>query len=1138
MATISVSNVLTSINDGDTSLGSVTTNLTSFTWSIKYGGNDVSIDQNGNLTLNAPANYMVIQTHNPTVEVIGNGDDDGKSTTVAITINVIDTTAPVITSIGIVSSNNTSTTAKTDDTITLTFTSNEELQTPNASFFSGGNAITDTPSNSVSNINDEYNYTFSYTTHSSDTDGDVTFSIPCIDLAGNTTTITTVTDGSSIKFDKTNPEATTLTIVSDNLDNSVANVGNVITVTLVSNEDLASLSGTIANAAVSISGSNQNWTATYTLLNSDNETTTIPFSLTLTDLAGNQSTLDQNNTTDGSSINFDKTNPDVTSLTIVSDNTDQTKAIVGDTITINLISNENLLSLSGTIHGNSATTSGTDNVWSVTYTLVDTDNEIVNIPFSLTLTDLAGNQTTLDQTNTTDSSSIIFDKTNPGVTSLVIVSDNTDATRSKVGDIITISLTSNENLLTLTGTIHGNTITATGSETVWNATYTLKDTDSETAIIPFSLTMTDLVGNQTNIDNNDITNGSVIIFDKTNPTVTVLSIVSNNDDPTRAEIGDTITVNLTSDENLLSLSGTIHGNTITATGSETGWNATYTLLDTDSDIAIIPFSLTITDLAGNQTIIDQTNVTDGSAVNYDKTNPELTAFNIVSTNNDPTRATVGDTITITVTINEALSSLSGTIANATATVSGSDVTWTVTYTLTDTETDASPMPFSLTLTDLAGNQSIKTQADVSSSIIFDKTPPVITSNIVDSINDGLFDLGTVTADENVSWGLVDLSNTGINIDTDTGVLTLQNEANFHIASSHNFEIKATDLAGNQTVTSAFSVPVNDITKPTVINVTSATPDGSYKVGDIIELRLIFDEVVNVTGTPYIKLNVIDDGYDVNYTSGTGSDTLVFEYTILDDHNTIELDYQNSTSLYLNDGTIKDNAGNDLDLALAYPGDAKSLSANSSIIIDTVPIVVLEMTIPEKFFGKNDSSEVTIKFNKSITLDVNGNYQIVTANGTMGNPTTEDEGFTWKASYIPNKNTVEYGEKIILNRNYTDSAGNTGPSAKTSTFDVDTVSSMLYTTVRASPPKDITGSSGGSFSMGRFIFTRTSKTQLNTLQDKQEKKWYGGQGSATNVIERKKNNAIGGGSLNTDKSMVNSFSNNRYTAESALRRLRS
>ena len=426
--------------------------------------------------------------------------------------------------------------------------------------------------------------------------------------------------------------------------------------------------------------------------------------------------------------------------------------------------------------------------------------------------------------------------------------------------------------------------------------------------------------------------------------------------------------------------------------------------------------MTITDLAGNQTIIDQTNVTDGSAVNYDKTNPELTAFNIVSTNNDPTRATVGDTITITVTINEALSSLSGTIANATATVSGSDVTWTVTYTLTDTETDASPMPFSLTLTDLAGNQSIKTQADVSSSIIFDKTPPVITSNIVDSINDGLFDLGTVTADENVSWGLVDLSNTGINIDTDTGVLTLQNEANFHIASSHNFEIKATDLAGNQTVTSAFSVPVNDITKPTVINVTSATPDGSYKVGDIIELRLIFDEVVNVTGTPYIKLNVIDDGYDVNYTSGTGSDTLVFEYTILDDHNTIELDYQNSTSLYLNDGTIKDNAGNDLDLALAYPGDAKSLSANSSIIIDTVPIVVLEMTIPEKFFGKNDSSEVTIKFNKSITLDVNGNYQIVTANGTMGNPTTEDEGFTWKASYIPNKNTVEYGEKIILNRN--------------------------------------------------------------------------------------------------------------------------
>ena len=41
--------------------------------------------------------------------------------------------------------------------------------------------------------------------------------------------------------------------------------------------------------------------------------------------------------------------------------------------------------------------------------------------------------------------------------------------------------------------------------------------------------------------------------------------------------------------------------------------------------------------------------------------------------------------------------------------------------------------------------------------------------------------------------------------------------------------------------------------PTVSSVTSATADGAYKAGDTIQIEILFDQVVNVTGTPRLLL---------------------------------------------------------------------------------------------------------------------------------------------------------------------------------------------------------------------------------------------------------------------------------------------
>ena len=75
----------------------------------------------------------------------------------------------------------------------------------------------------------------------------------------------------------------------------------------------------------------------------------------------------------------------------------------------------------------------------------------------------------------------------------------------------------------------------------------------------------------------------------------------------------------------------------------------------------------------------------------------------------------------------------------------------------------------------------------------------------------------------------------------------------------------------------------DTSVPTVTGVTSTTSNGSYKQGETIAITVAFSEVVNVVesgGTPTLTLNnTSGTNPAVDYSSGTGSNTLTFNYTI-------------------------------------------------------------------------------------------------------------------------------------------------------------------------------------------------------------------------------------------------------------------
>ena len=97
---------------------------------------------------------------------------------------------------------------------------------------------------------------------------------------------------------------------------------------------------------------------------------------------------------------------------------------------------------------------------------------------------------------------------------------------------------------------------------------------------------------------------------------------------------------------------------------------------------------------------------------------------------------------------------------------------------------------------------------------------------------------------------------------------------------------------------------------------------------------------------------------VSYTSGTGTNTLTFNYTVLENHASSDLDYVATSSLALNSGTIKDGVGNDASLTLAAPGQANSLSANKALVIDGVIPTVTNVTATNND-GYFKASDVTV-----------------------------------------------------------------------------------------------------------------------------------------------------------------------------------
>ena len=202
--------------------------------------------------------------------------------------------------------------------------------------------------------------------------------------------------------------------------------------------------------------------------------------------------------------------------------------------------------------------------------------------------------------------------------------------------------------------------------------------------------------------------------------------------------------------------------------------------------------------------------------------------------------------------------------------------------------------------------------------------------------------------------------------------------------------------------------------PTVTSVSATTADGSYKTGDNVVVTVTFSENVTVTGTPQITLETGTTDRTIDYNgTGSGTNTLQFNYTVQAGDTTADLDYVTVNSLTA--GTsIQDAAGNNATLTLPSPGAANSLSANKAIVIDGIVPTLVSSNPTDNATNVAISSNIELTFSENISKGM-GNIII---KKTSDDSTVENIDVTTAAVTISsNTATINPTSDLDLNTEY-------------------------------------------------------------------------------------------------------------------------
>src|SRR5579871_5950831 len=813
---------------------------------------------------------------------------------------------------------------------------------------------------------------FVYTVQSGDTNtSDLTvtgYTGTITDGAGNALVKSGVTLDTHVQIDTIAPTVTSLADTTTN--GSDLNAGQSVSFTLAASETLTIANGaalTLSNGASAVYDS-ASGKFVYTVQSGDTNTsdlTVTGYTGTITDGAGNA--LVKSGVTLDTHVQIDTIAPTVTSLTDTTTNGSSLNA--GQSVSFTLAASETLTIANGAAlalsNGASAVYDSASGKFVYTVQSGDANTGDLTVTgYTGSITDAAGNA--LVKSGVTLDTHVQIETVAPTVTSLA--DTTTNGSNLNAGQSVTFTLAASETLTIANGAALA---LSNGASAVYDSAsgkfvYTVQSGDTNTSdltVTGYTGTITDGAGNA--LVKSGVTLDTHVQIDTVTPTVSIGTsngTTNQNIQPVSgtADIGDVgATVNIYDNGGTTPVATTI----VLAGGN---WSTNVTLASGSNALVA-----KITDGAGN---IGASNTV---TIDLSTTAPTVTSLTDATSNGNDLDA--GQSVTFTLTANEALTVASGaalTLNNgATAAYSSGSGTTSLTFVYFvasghDTN-DLTVTGYTGSITDTVGNALVKSGVTLDTHVQIDTTAPTVSSVTAPSGDDGPGAVAAFTV--NFSEAVT------VNTSGGTPTLTLSNGATATYVSGSgstslvfNYTVGATgsgqdsadlataatnalllngatikDIAGNAAVlTGASNVnPTGtlqiDTTAPTVSSVTA--PSGDDGPGTVVAFTVNFSEAVTVNttgGTPTLTLS---NGATATYVSGSGSTSLVFNYTVGatgSGQDAADLATAATNALLLNGATIKDSAGN----AAVLTG-AGNVNPTGTLQIDTTAPTVSSVTAP-------------------------------------------------------------------------------------------------------------------------------------------------------------------------------------------------
>ena len=216
----------------------------------------------------------------------------------------------------------------------------------------------------------------------------------------------------------------------------------------------------------------------------------------------------------------------------------------------------------------------------------------------------------------------------------------------------------------------------------------------------------------------------------------------------------------------------------------------------------------------------------------------------------------------------------------------------------------------------------------------------------------------------------DEDSTGISIGA--SALTLNGGT---IADARDGSTAASLGLGSSAISNARAHKVNGSVGPpgvTALSISSPTVGDTFERGETIEVALAFTRAVDVTGTPQLALTIGSATRQAEYASGTGTDTLVFQYVVASGDADSDGLSIGASALALNSGTIK-VAGGTLDALLALGSNAVTNSAGHKVAGGTFTtpavsaVTISSAPAADSTYKLGESIEVKVAFGRPVAV---------------------------------------------------------------------------------------------------------------------------------------------------------------------------